>query len=58
MDRPVDVATTSARGLTPLTAACGQVKIEAPPRYSRKRQPGVHVWLDRALHVVDEVLAV
>ena len=35
----------SSVGSAPLTAASGQVKIEAPPRYSRKRQPSVHVWL-------------
>ena len=28
-----------------MTAAGGQVKIEAPPRYSGKRQPSVRVWL-------------
>ena len=45
VDKPVDVATTSAGGSAPLTAAGGQVKIEAPPRYSGKRQPSVRVWL-------------
>ena len=37
VDKPVDMATTSAGGFAPLTAAGGQVKIEAPPRYSGKR---------------------
>ena len=45
VDKPTDVATTSARGSAPLTGANGQVKIEAPPRYSGKRQPSVRVWL-------------
>ena len=45
VDKPIDVATTFAGGSTPLIAAGGQVKIEAPPRYSRKRQPGVCVSL-------------
>ena len=30
-----------------MTAAGGQVKIEAPPRYSGKRQPSVRVWLTK-----------
>ena len=45
VDRPVDVATTTAGGSAPLTAVGGQVKIEAPPRYLGKRQLGVRVWL-------------
>ena len=45
MDKPADVATTFAGGSTPLIAVGGQVKIEAPARYSGKRQPGVCVWL-------------
>ena len=28
-----------------MVAIGDQIKIAAPPRYSRKRQPGVHVWL-------------
>ena len=36
VDRPVDVAMNSAGGSAPLTAASGQVKTEAPPRYSGK----------------------
>ena len=45
VDKPADLATTFARGSAPLTTAGGQVKIEAPPRYSWKRQPSVRVWL-------------
>ena len=45
VDKPVDVATTSVGGSAPLTAAGGQVKIEAPPRYSGKRQSSVRMWL-------------
>ena len=45
MDKPADVAMTSAEGFVPLTAVGGQVKTEALPRYFGKRQPGVHVWL-------------
>lgn len=29
----------------PLIAGLGQMKLESPPQYSRKRQPGVRVWL-------------
>ena len=36
VDKPADVATTSAGDSTPLTTAGGQVKIEVPPRYSGK----------------------
>ena len=43
--KPANVATTSAGGSAPLTTAGGQAKIEAPPRYSGKRQPSVRVWL-------------
>ena len=32
-------------GSVPLTTVGGQVKIEAPPRYIGKKQPGVHTWL-------------
>ena len=45
VDKLANVATTSARGSTPLIAAGGQMKIEAPPRYSGKRQLGVYMWL-------------
>ena len=45
MDKLADVATASVGGSAPLTAVDDQVKIEAPPRYSRKRQPRVRVWL-------------
>ena len=37
VDKPTDMAMTSTGGSTPLTTTGGQVKIEAPPRYSRKR---------------------
>ena len=45
VDKPTDVAMTSAGGFVPLTVVGGQVKIEAPPRYSGKRQLGVRMWL-------------
>ena len=45
VDKLADVATTSAGGSSPLTTTSGQVKIEGPPRYSRKRQLSVRVWL-------------
>ena len=45
VDKLVDMATASAGGSAPLTAAGGQIKLEAPPRYSGKRQRGVRVWL-------------
>ena len=32
-------------GFVPQTAGVGQMKLEAPPRYSGKRQPGARVWL-------------
>ena len=34
-------------GFAPQTAGVGQMKLEAPPRYSRKRQLGVRVCLPR-----------
>ena len=37
-------ATTSG-GFALHTAGVGQMKLEAPPRYSGKRQPGARVWL-------------
>ena len=45
VDKPANVATTSVGGSAPLIATSGQVKIEAPPRYSGKRQLSVRVWL-------------
>ena len=45
VDKLADVATTSAGGSAPFTVVGGQVKIKAPPRYSRKRQLSVHIWL-------------
>ena len=45
VDKPADVAMTCAGASTPLIAVGVQVKIEPPPRYSGKRQPGVHIWL-------------
>ena len=44
VDKPVDVATTSVGGFTPLIAANGQMKIEAPPRYFGKRRLGVRMY--------------
>ena len=35
----------TSRGFIPQTAGVGQMKLEAPPRYSGKRQPGARVWL-------------
>ena len=32
-------------GFVPQTAGAGQMKLEAPPRYSGKRQPEARVWL-------------
>ena len=32
-------------GFLPHTVGVGQMKLEAPPRYSSKRQPGARVWL-------------
>ena len=45
VDKLADVAMNFVGSLAPLIVAYGQVKIEAPPRYSGKRQPGVRVWL-------------
>ena len=36
---------TTSGGFAPHTAGVGQMKLEAPPRYSGKRQPGARVWL-------------
>lgn len=38
-----NMATISTRGSAPLVVVVGQVKTEAPPRYSGKRQPGICV---------------
>ena len=45
VDKPADVAMTSAGGSATLIVVGAQVKIEAPPRYAGKRQPSVRVWL-------------
>ena len=45
VDKSGDVATTSTGGSTALIVVGCQVKIEAPPSYSRKRQLGVCMWL-------------
>ena len=45
VDKPANMGMTSIGGSAPLTAEGGQVKIEAPPRYSGKRQPSVCMWL-------------
>ena len=36
---------TTSGGFAPHTAGVGQMKLEAPPQYSGKRQPGARVWL-------------
>ena len=36
---------TTSGGFAPQTTRVGQMKLEAPPRYSGKRQPGARVWL-------------
>ena len=38
---------TSLGGFTPHTAGVGQIKLEAPPRYSGKKQPSVRTWLSQ-----------
>ena len=35
----------TSRGFIPQTAGVGQMKLEAPPQYSSKRQLGARVWL-------------
>ena len=45
VDKPVDMATNSVGRFVPLIAASDQVNIEAPPRYSGKRQSSVRIWL-------------
>ena len=37
----------SLGGFTPHTTGVGQMKLEAPPRYSRKKQPSVRTWLNQ-----------
>ena len=39
----------------PHTAGVGQMKLEAPPQYSGKRQPGARVWLTQmeTIHEID-----
>ena len=36
---------TTSGGFAPQIAGVGQMKLEAPPQYSGKRQPGARVWL-------------
>ena len=36
---------TTSGGFAPHTTGVGQMKLEAPPQYSGKRQPGARVWL-------------
>ena len=36
---------TTSGGYAPHTAGVAQMKLEAPPQYSGKRQPGARVWL-------------
>ena len=36
---------TTSGGFAPQTTGVGQMKLEAPPQYSGKRQPGARVWL-------------
>ena len=36
---------TTSGGFAPQIAGVGQMKLEAPPRYSGKRQPRARVWL-------------
>ena len=43
--QPANTTATFVGGSTPLATAGGHVKIEAPPRYSGRRQPSVRVWL-------------
>ena len=38
---------TSPRDFTPHTTGVGQMKLEAPPRYSGKKQPSVRTWLSQ-----------
>ena len=37
----------SPGGFTPQAAGVGQMKLEAPPRYSGKKQPSVRTWLSQ-----------
>ena len=41
---------TTSGGFAPQTAGVGQMKLEAPPQYSGKRQPGARVWLTYPHH--------
>lgn len=45
VDKPADVATTPVGSSAPLISIGSEVKIEAPLRYSGKRQQAVHMWL-------------
>ena len=36
---------TTSGAFMPQTAGVGQMKLEAPPQYPGKRQPGARVWL-------------
>ena len=43
--KSTEMPATTLGGFAPRTAGVGQMKLEAPPRYSGKRQPGARVWL-------------
>ena len=60
VDKPADVATTFAGGSAPLTAVGGQVKIKAPPRYSREKTAECLrvAHPDGAVHAADAVLTI
>ena len=43
--KTTEMPETASGGFAPQTVGVGQMKLEAPPRYSGKRQPGARVWL-------------
>ena len=43
--KSMGMPTATSGGFVPQIAGVGQMKLEAPPRYSDKRQPRVRVWL-------------
>ena len=45
MGKSTGMPATTSGGFAPHTARVGQMKLESPPRYSGKRQPGARVWL-------------
>ena len=45
--KSIGMSSATSRGFTPQTVGVGQMKLEAPPQYSGRRQPRVRIWLSQ-----------